>query len=166
MGALINLSFQRVVLSFAVCYFPVTQLCPTLCNPMDCNTTGFLVLHCLLESAHIHVRWVSDAIEPSHLCLPFLLPPSIFPSIRAFSNELALCITWPNIGVSASASVLPMSIQDWFPLGWTGLICLQSKGLLRVFSSTSIWKHQFFGTQPSLWSNTHIHTWLLEKPSL
>ena len=69
-----------------------------------------------------------------------------------------------SIGVSASASVLPMNTQDWSPLGWTGWISLQSKGLSRVFSNTTVQKHQFFGTQPSLWFNSHIHTWLLEKP--
>ena len=68
-----------------------------------------------------------------------------------------------SIGTSASASVLPMNIQGWFPLGWTGLISLLSKGLSRVFSSTTIRKHQFFGTQPSFWSNSHICTSLLEK---
>ena len=71
-----------------------------------------------------------------------------------------------SIGVSASASVLPKTIQDWFPLGLTGWICLQSKGLSRVFSNTTVQKHQFFSFQPSLWSNSHIHTWLLEKPQL
>ena len=69
-----------------------------------------------------------------------------------------------NIGVSASASVLSMNIQDWSPLGWTGWISLQSKGLSRVFSNTTVQKHQFFGTQLSSQSNSHIHTWLLEKP--
>ena len=71
-----------------------------------------------------------------------------------------------SIGASASASVLPMKSQDWFPLGLTGLISLQSKGLSRVFSNTIVQKHQFFGFWPSLWSNSHIHTWLLEKPFL
>ena len=70
------------------------------------------------------------------------------------------------LGVSASASVLPMNIQDWFPLGWTGWISLQSKGLSRVFSNTIVQKHQFFSVQLSLESNSHIHTWLLEKPEL
>ena len=69
-----------------------------------------------------------------------------------------------SIGVSDSASVLPMNIQDWFPLGLTSLTSLQSKGLSRVFSSTTVQTHQFFGTQPSLWSNSQICTWLLEKP--
>ena len=68
-----------------------------------------------------------------------------------------------SIGVSASASVLPMNTQDWFPLGWTGWISLQSKGLSRVFSNTTVQKHQFFGAQLSLWANSHIHTWLLGK---
>ena len=71
-----------------------------------------------------------------------------------------------SIGALASASVLPMNIQDWFPLGFTGWISLQSKGFSRVFSKTTVQKHQFFGAQLSLWSNSHIHTWLLEKPWL
>ena len=71
-----------------------------------------------------------------------------------------------SIGASASASVLPMNIQDWFPLGLTGLISLQSKGLSRVFSSTTVLKHQFFRSQPSLWSNSHLHPWLMEKSQL
>ena len=71
-----------------------------------------------------------------------------------------------SIGASASASVLPMHIQDWFPLGWTGWISLQSKGLSRVFSNTTVQKHQLFGAQLSLWSSSHIHIWLPEKPDL
>ena len=81
------------------------------------------------------------------LCCPLLLPPSISPSIRVFSNVSVLC---QSIGISASASVLPMNIQDWFPLGWTVWISLQSKGLSRVFSNTTVQKHQFFSTQLSL----------------
>ena len=98
------------------------------------------------------------------LCCPFLLLPSIFPSTRVFTNESVLLIRWPKYWVLASASVLPMNIQDWFPLGLTDWISLLSKGLSRVFSNTTLQKHQFFGTQLSLWSNSHIHTWLLEKP--
>ena len=105
------------------------------------------------------------AIPPSHLilCHPLLLPP-IPPSIRVFSNESALCMRWPKYWVLASASVLPVNTQDWSPLGWTGWISLQSKGLARVFSNTTVQKHQFFSTQLSSNSNSHIHTWPLEKP--
>ena len=88
----------------------------------------------------------------SHLILycPLLLPPSVFPTLRAFSNGKFFTSGGQSFGVSASISVLPMSIQDWFHLGWTGLIALQSKGLSRVFSNTTIQKHQFFGIQLSL----------------
>ena len=98
------------------------------------------------------------------LCCSLLLLPSIFPSIRVFSNELALHTRWQSIGASASASVLPMNIQGWFPLELTALISLLSKGLSGVFSSTTVQKHQFLDAQPSLLSDFHIHIWLLEKP--
>ena len=110
-----------------------------------------------------------ESMMPSNhfiLCLPLLLLPSIFPSIRIFSNESVLCIRWPKFRDSASASVLPKKLQDWFPIWLTGLISLQSKGLSRVFSNTIVQKHQFFCAQLSSWSNSHIHTWLLEKPQL
>ena len=87
-------------------------------------------------------------------------------SIRVFFNESFFVSGGQNIGVSGSASVLPMNIQGWFPLGLTDLISLQSKRLSRVFSKTTVQKHQFFGAQLSLWTNSHIHTWLLEKPYL
>ena len=87
-----------------------------------------------------------------------------FPASGSFPVSWFFSSGGQSIGVSASASVLPMNIQDWFPLGLTGLISLQSKGLSRVFSNTTVQKHQFFSTQLSLWSNSHIHTWLLEKP--
>ena len=103
--------------------------------------------------------WVRDAIQPFYP----LSPPS--PLALNLSQYQGL-FRWVNFSISigASASVPPMNIQGWFPLGLTGLISLQSKGILRVFSSTTIWKHQFFSAQPSLWSNSHICTWLLEKP--
>ena len=107
-----------------------------------------------------------ESVMPSGyliLCHPVLLP-SIFHSIRIFSSGLALRIRWPqywNFGFSISPSV---NIQDWFPLGWTGWISLQSKGLSRVFFKTTVQKHQFFSAQLSLWCSSHIHTWLLEKP--
>ena len=91
------------------------------------------------------------------LCYPILLLPSISPGIRVFSNKSTLCIRWPITGASASVSVLPVNIQGWFPLGWTGLISLQSKGLSRDFSNTTVQRHQFFSAQSSLCSNSHIH---------
>ena len=91
--------------------------------------------------------------------------PSIFPSIRVFPRESAFQIRWPNYW-RFNFSILPVNIHGWFPLGLTRLIVLLSKGLSRIFSSTTIWKHQFFGAQPSFWFNSHIHTWLLEKPFL
>ena len=102
----------------------VTQSCLALCNPKDCSTPGFPVLHRLPELAQTHVRRVGDAIQPFHPCRPLLLPPSIFPSIRVCSSALALSIGSQSIGASASASVLPMNIQVWFPLEMTGLIAL------------------------------------------
>ena len=92
-------------------------------------------------------RWCYTTISSCH---PLLFLLSIFPSIRVFSNESVLCIRWPKYWSSVSTSVLPMNIQDWFPLGWTDWISLKSKGLSRVFSNTTVQKHQFFGTQLSL----------------
>ena len=116
------------------------------------------------------LRFMSiESVMPSNhliLCHPLLLLPSIFPHIRIFSKSQLFASGGQSIGASASAPVLPMNIQDWFPLGWTDLISLLFKGLSRVFSSTTVLRHQFFSVQPSLWSNSHIHTWLLEKPSL
>ena len=103
------------------------------------------------------------SVMPSNyliLCHPLLLLPPIPPSIRVFSNESTLRMRWS----SASASVLPMNTQDWSPLGWTSWISLRSKGLSRVFSNTTVQKHQFFSAQLSSQSNSHIHTWPLEKP--
>ena len=94
-----------------------------------------------------------ELVMPSNhliLCCPPLLLPSIFPSIRVLSNESALCIRWPKYWSFSFISVLPMNTQDWSPLGWTGWISLQSKGLSRVFSNTTVEKHQFFGAQLSL----------------
>ena len=109
---------------------------------------------------------IESMMSSSHLilCHPLLLLPSTFPSIGVFSNESALYIRWWKYWSFSFSIVLPMNIQDWFPLGWTGLISLQAKGLSRVFSNTTVQKHQFFSAQLSLQSNSHIHTWLLEKP--
>ena len=108
-----------------------------------------------------------ELVMPSNhliLCHPLLLLPSIPSSIRIFSNESTLLWGGQSIGVSASTTVPPMNTQDWSPLGWTGWISLQSKGLSRVFSNTTVKKHQFFSTQLSSKSKSRIHTCPLEKP--
>ena len=122
-----------------LCCCSVPKSCPTLCHPMDCSKPGFPVLHYLLEFGQTHVNWIGDAIQPPHPLLPtspfaFNLSQhqGIFPVSQLFESGNQ------SIGASASASVLPMNIQDWFPLGWTGLISLQSKGLSRLFSSTTV----------------------------
>ena len=107
-------------------------------------------------------RWCHPTISSS--VTPFSSCPQSFPASRIFQMSQLFISGGQSIGASVSASVLPMNIQSWFPIGWTGLISLQSQGLSRVFSSITIQKHHFFGTQPSLWSNSHICTWLLEKP--
>ena len=144
----------------------VAQSSLTLCDPMDCSLPGFSVHHQLLELAHTHVHRVGDAIQPAH---PLRSPsPPAFNLSASESSPMSQFFEsgGQSIGASVSASVLPMNIQGWFPLGLTGLISLQSKRFSRVFSSTTIQKHHFFSTQPSLLSNFHIHIWLLEKIAL
>ena len=139
----------------------VPQSCPTLCDPMDCGTPGFPIYHQLPEFAQTHVHWVSDAISSS--VVPFSPCPQSFPASGSFPMCQLFSSCGQSIGASASESVLPMNIRDWSPLGWTGWISLLSKGLPRVFSNTTVQKHQFFSAQLSSQSSSHIHTWLLEK---
>ena len=142
----------------------VTKSCLTLCMPMDCSTPGFPVLHYLTE-------FFSNSCPLSQWCHPTILSsvapfsscPQSFPASGSFPMSLLFASGGQSIGASVSAPVLPMNTQGWFPLGLTEWISLLSKGLSRVFSSTIVQKHQFFSAQPSLWSNSHIHTWLLEK---
>ena len=142
----------------------ITKSCPTLCNLMDYSMPGFPVPHYLQEFAQTHVHWVGEAIQSHPVSPPSPPVLNLSQDENSFQWGQLFALSDQSIGASASASVLPMNIQGWFPLGMTGLISLQSKGLARVFSSTTVWKHQFFSTQPSLWSNSSIHTWLLEKP--
>ena len=152
--------------SFSTVQFSsVAQSCLTLCDPMNRSTPGLPVHHQLPESTQIHPCPLSQWCHPtiSSSLVPFSSCPQSFPASGSFQMSQLFESGGQSIGVSASASVLPMNIQDWFPLGWTGWI-LQSKGLSRVFSNTTVQKHQFFGAQLSSQSNSHIHTWLLEKP--
>ena len=141
----------------------VAQSCPTLCDPMK---------HARLPCPSPTPRAYSNSCPSSCWCHPTISSSVVlfsclqsFPASRSFLMSQFFASGGQNIGIWASASVLPMNIQDWFPLGWTGWISLQSQGLSRVFSNTTVQKHQFFSTQHSLWSNSHIHSWLLEKPS-
>ena len=129
-------------------FSPVAQSCPTLCDPM--NRAGLLVHHQLPESTQTHVHWVGDAIQPSHpLSSPS--PPALnLSQHQGLFQWISSSHQVAKVLESASASVLPMNAQDWSPLGWTGWISLQSKGLSRVFSNTTVQKHQFFSAQFSL----------------
>ena len=128
---------------------PVRLPCPSL-SPRLCSNSGPL-------------SWWCHPTISSSVLITLLLLPSIFPSIKVFSSETALWIRWPKYW--NSASILPMNIQDWFPLGLTGLICFLSKGFSRVFSNTTVSKHQFFYFKPSLLSNSR-HTGLLKESYL
>ena len=128
----------------------VAQLYLTLCDPMNCSMPGLPVYHQLPEFTQTHVHWVGDAIQPSHPAVPFSSCLQSFPASGSFQVSQFFASGGQSIGVSASVSVLPVNIQDWFPLGCTGRISLQSKGLSRVFSNTTVQKHPFFGTQLSL----------------
>ena len=136
----------------------VAQSGMTLCDPMDCSTPGFLVPDQLPKPAQIHAHQVSDAIQPSHPVTPFSSCLQSCPASGSFPMSQFFTSGGQSIEASALASVLPMNIQGCFPLGLTGLISLQSKGLSRVFSSTTVQKHQFFSSQLSLWFNSHIRT--------
>ena len=139
-------------------------MCSTLCNPMGCRTAGFPVLH---HPRSLLKPMSTESGTPSnHLVLrhSLLLPPSIIPRIRVFSNESALHIRWLKCG-SFTFSINPSDEYSGlisFRINCFDLLAVQETS--RVFSNTIVQKHQFFGAQPSLWSNSYIHTWLLEKP--
>ena len=159
-----NHGTTKEVLSHSVQFSLVAQSCPTLCNPMNHSMPGLPVHHQLPESTQTNVHWVGDAIQPSH--------PLSSPSPPTFNlSQHQGLFQWVSF-LHQVAKVLELQPQHqsfhWVFrtdfLGLTGLIALPSKRLSRVFSNTTVQKHQFFGTQLSLWSNSHIHTWLLEKP--
>ena len=140
----------------------VAQSCPTLCDPTDCSTPGFPVLHFLPEFAQTHVHWISDATQPSHFLSP-LSPPALNLSQYQCLFQWVGCLHQ----VSKVLELQHQSFQWIFRLIFfrmVGLTSLPSKGFSRVFSNTTIQKHPFFSTQPSSQSNSHIHTWPQEKP--
>ena len=135
----------------------VAQSCLTLCNPSTAACQASLSITSfwsLLKLMSVVLMMPSNHLI---LCHPLLLPPSIFPNIRSLTVSQFFASGGQSIGVSASISVLPMNSQDSFPLGWTGWISLQSKGLSRVFSNSTVQKHQLLCAQLSLESNSHIH---------
>ena len=136
----------------------VTPWTATCQPPCPSPTPGVYPNSCPLS------RWCHPTISSS--VVPFSSCLQSFPASGSFQMSQLFTSGGQSVGVSASASVLPMNIQDWFPLGWTGWISLQSKGLSRVFSNTTVQKHQFFSVQLSLMSNSHIHTWHWKKHSL
>ena len=142
----------------------VAQSCLTLCN----RELQHARPPCQSPAPGVHTNscpwswWCHPAISSS--VFPFSSCLQSFPASGSFQMSQLFTSGGQNIGVSASTSVLPMNIQDWSPLEWTGWISLQSKGLSRVFSVTTVQKYEFFGSQLSSQSNSHIHMWLLEKP--
>ena len=147
----------------SVQFSSVAQLCPTLCDPMDCTMPGFPIQQ-LPELAQTHVHWVADAILPFHSVIPFSSCPQSFPVSGFFPINQLFAWGGQSTGLSALASFLPKKSQGLSPSEWTGWISLQSKGLSRVFSNTTVQKNQFFSAQLSSQSNSHIHTWSQEKP--
>ena len=148
----------------SVLFSSVTQSCPSLCNPMNRSTPGLPVHHQLPEftqTQHQWSQWCHPAISSS--VIPFSCPQSL-PASESFPMSQLFAWGGQSTGVSALASFLPKKSQSWSLSEWTGWISLQSKGLSRVFSNTTVQKHQFFGAQPSSQSNSHITTWPLEKP--
>ena len=140
------------------CCCSVAKLCPTICDSMACSTLDFSVLPYLPEFTQIHVLWVDDVIQPSHP----LSPPSLLAlNLSQHQGLFQWVVSLHQVAKVLEFQLQHQSFQQTFR---TDFIFLVSKGLSRVFSSTTIQKHQFFGTQPTLWSNSHNCTWLLEKP--
>ena len=147
---------QGACVWFLVQFSSVTQSCPTLCDPMDYTCQASLSI---TNSRSPLGQWCHPTSSSS------VIPFSCFQSFPASGSfPMSQFFTSGSLRIGASASVLPVNNQDWLPWGLTSLIPLQSKGLSRVFSNTTVQKHQFFGTQLSLWSNSYVHIWLPEKP--
>ena len=146
--------------NYSVQFSSVTQSCPTLCDSMNRSTPSLPVHHQL--PVFIQSQWCHPAISSS--VVPFFSCPQSLPVSESFPMSQLFAWGGQSTGVSALASFLPKKSQGWSPSEWIGWISLQSKGLSRLFSNTTVQKHQFWGTQPSSQSNSHIHTWPQEKP--
>ena len=146
---------------YGYCCCPIAKSCPTICDPMNSLPCPSLSLGVCSDSCPLN-QWyyvaISSSATPFSFCLQSFSGSGSFPTRWHFASG--------GQSIRTSAPALLRNIQGWFYLGLTGLIPLQSKGLSRVFSSTTVQRHQFFGTQPSLRSNSHIHTWLLEKTQI
>ena len=142
----------------------VAQSCPILCDPMNHSTPVLPVHYHLPEFTQTHVHQVSDAIQPSHPLVYFSSCLQSLPASESFPVSQLFAWGGQSTRVSALTSFFPKNTQAWSPLEWTSWISLQSRGLSTVFSNTTVQKHQFFGAQLSSQSNSHIHTWSLEKP--
>ena len=143
----------------------VTKSCSALCDPMDLQYARLIcppVFPGVCSNSCSLSQWCYLTISSRATCFSFCLQS--FPASGSFPMNWLFTSGGQSIGASTSVSVLPVNIQDWFPLELTGLISLHSKGLSRGFSNTTVQKEQFLGSQTSLWSNSHIHTWLLVKP--
>ena len=134
----------------------------TLCDPMECSTTGLRVHHQLLEFTQTHAHWVSDAIQSSHPLSSPSSPTFNLSQHQGLSNESALPFGWPKYWSFSFSNSLSNELSWFISLGLTGLISLHSKGNSRIFCSTTILKHPFFSVQPYLWTSTHFCAWLLE----
>ena len=157
----------NVMLDKSDCLYLVVQLLSHIWLSVTPRTSARQVfLSFTISRSLLTLRSIELVVPSNHLILscPIVLLPSIFSSIRVFSNESTLLIWWPKYWSFSFKIIPPMIIQSWFPLELTGLISLLSKRLSRVFSSTTVQRHQFFGTQHFLLPSSHIHTWLQEKP--
>ena len=158
LGITISIVFSSVQFS------SVALLCPTLCDPMNCSTPRLPVHDHLPEFTQTHVHRVRDAIQLSDPVIRFSSCPQSLPASKSFPMSQLFAWGGQSTGVSALELFLPKKSQGWSPSEWTGWNSLQSKGFSGVFSNTTVQKHQFFSAQPSSQSNSHIHTWLLERP--
>ena len=154
-----------------LCYNDLKNFCsvtklklqsPTLCNHMDCNRQGFPLFHHLLELVQTPVHWVDDAFNHIMFCLPFYCPQSL-PASGSFSMSWIFASGCQSIRASALVSLLPVNIQDWFSLGWTGWISLQSQGTLKSLLQNHSSKASILWCSTLLWFTSHLRTWLLEK---